>query len=174
MAGSHGDVISVLRAAGGWLAGYPMLRLRLLRQGAPIWGTSRLAWVGGNLSIFVLTAFCLAVTYEFWTFWTFVGPLAAGLAASWTHVIRPWVGVDGPRLVVVGMLTARVVPLRDVMWVESSSTGLEIVCRDASLINVWAVQQSNLATAYAWNTRSSRVAAEIQRLADVARTKDES
>lgn len=116
----------------------------------------------------------MAVTYQGLASWYFWGPFVAGLAASWTHVIRPWVGVDGPRLVVVGMLTSRVVPLCDVMWVESSSTGLEIVCRDASLINVWAVQQSNLATAYAWNTRSSRVAAEIQRLADVARVKDES
>lgn len=64
--------------------------------------------------------------------------------------------------------------MRDVMWVESSSTGLEIVCRDASVINVWAVQESNLAGAYAWNTRSSRVAAEIQRLAEMTRSREAS
>jgi len=153
--------------------GFGGTRIRLMKAGAPVWGSSRLAWIGGNGFIAAMTAFYLAVTYEFWNVWTVAAPLLIGMIASWVSIIRPWVGVDGSTLIVVGQLGHRMVPLQDVMWVESGYAGLEIVCRDASVVRVWAVQESNLSGVYAWKTRSKAIAAEIQRLAELSRKSQE-
>lgn len=154
------------------ITGAARLRLFLVRNRAPVWGTSRWALIGASLAIFCMTSFMLAVMHEGWTKLMTFGVLVPGLLIEWLFVLRPWVGVSGSSLIVVGPLLIKRIDLVDVMWAESSSTGLGIVTRDFRTHRVWAVQQSNAATAYQWTTRSSRIAAEIQRLADIARSRE--
>ncbi|MEU0265847.1 hypothetical protein [Nocardioides sp. NPDC006303] len=127
--------------------------------------------VGGNLWIFLVIAFMLAVTRDAWTIEWVVGFIAVGASASWLFILRPWVGIDGDDLIVVNPLGGWRVSLTDVAWVEPASTGLEIVRRDASSVTAWAIQQGNLTTAFGRPSRSKEIASEIQEEATAAKVR---
>ena len=151
-----------LRNTSGWVSGKPLLRARLRHNGAPVWGTSRLAMIGGNLWLCLIISFMLAVTRDTWTIGWFAGFVAVGGAGSWVFILRPWVGIDGDDLVVINPLGGRRISLTDVAWVEPGSTGLEIVMIDATSVTAWAIQQGNLTTALGRPSRSKEIASEIQ------------
>lgn len=136
-----------------------------------MWGTSRLAMIGGNLWLCLIIAFMLAVTRDAWTPEWFAGFIAVGVSGSWLFILRPWVGIDGDDLIVVNPIGGWRVSLTEVAWTEPGPTGLGIVRSDASSVTAWAIQQGNLTTVLGRPSRSKEIASEIQEKATAAKVR---
>ncbi|GHJ47383.1 hypothetical protein Cs7R123_47250 [Catellatospora sp. TT07R-123] len=103
-----------------------------------------------------------------------LGALALGslfIIAPLLATLRPRVTLTDTELIVRNPMRTYQVALADVASVDNGYSGLVVVLRDDTKLQVWAVQKSNLARLLNRQTRSDEVAAAIRTQAQAVRQK---
>ena len=88
---------------------------------------------------------------------------APNMAMAWAAGLRPYVAVDGGRLVIQNPIRRHDLALADITEVEPTPSGLVLRLVDGRRVTAWAVSRSSVAQLTGRHTRADDVAAELRR-----------
>jgi hypothetical protein len=91
-----------------------------------------------------------------------------GALAVWRFAFFPYVEITETALVVQNPLRRYAIPWQDIASVRGGYNGLEISRRNGSSVDAWAIQGTNVATWFGWQTRADEAAEAITQYAAVS------